>query len=112
MTLDEAIEYHERIDKIETQACFLISQEDGDYESHKRCAEEHRQLTEWLKDYKRLLEQQPTLDKIRTEVEQTASRYSISRERGCIGQVEWSDRLIKESEVMQILDKYKAESEE
>lgn len=51
------------------------------------------------------------LDKIRTEIEQTVSRYSISRERGCVGQVEWSDRLIKESEVLQIIDKYKAESE-
>lgn len=52
------------------------------------------------------------LDKIRAEIGQLASRYTISRERGGMGQVEWSDRLIKESEVMQILDKYKAESEE
>lgn len=51
------------------------------------------------------------LDKIRAEIEQTVSRYSISRERGGMGQVEWSDRLIKESEVLQILDKYKAETE-
>lgn len=29
-----------------------------------------------------------------------------------MGQVEWSDRLIKESEVLEILDKYKAESED
>lgn len=58
------------------------------------------------------LEQQPVLDKIRAEIEQTVSRYSISRERGCMGQVEWSDRLIKESEVLQIIDKYKTESEE
>ena len=49
-------------------------------------------------------------DKIRDEIEQTVSRYSISRERGCTGQVEWSDRLIKESEVLEILDKYKRES--
>ena len=52
------------------------------------------------------------LDEIRTEIKQTVSRYSISRERGCMGQVEWSDRLIKESEILQIIDKYKAESEE
>lgn len=51
------------------------------------------------------------LDKIKAEIEQTTSRYTISRERGAIGQVEWSDRLIKESEVLEILDKYKAESE-
>ena len=46
-------------------------------------------------------------EKIRAEIEQTTSRYTISRERGAMGQVEWSDRLIKESEVLEILDKYK-----
>ena len=51
------------------------------------------------------------LDKIKTEIEKLTSRYTISRERGGMGQVEWSDRLIKESEVLQILDKYKAERE-
>ena len=58
------------------------------------------------------MKQEPVLDKIRAEIEQTVSRYTISRERGCTGQVEWSDRLIKESEVLQIIDKYKTESEE
>jgi hypothetical protein len=52
------------------------------------------------------------LDKIRAEIEKTTSRYTISRERGAMGQVEWSDRLIKESEVLEIINKYKAESEE
>jgi cell division septum initiation protein DivIVA len=52
------------------------------------------------------------LDKLRTEIEQLTSRYTISRERGGMGQVEWSDMLIKESEVLEIIDKYKAESEE
>jgi hypothetical protein len=51
------------------------------------------------------------LDKIRAEIEKTTSRYTISRERGAMGQVEWSDRLIKESEVLEIINKYKAESE-
>lgn len=51
------------------------------------------------------------LDKIRSEIEQLTSRYSISKERGGMGQVEWSDRLIKESDVLQIIDKYKGESE-
>lgn len=58
------------------------------------------------------LEQEPVLDKIRAEIEQLVSRYTISRERGCIGQVEWEDRLIREVDILQILDKYKAESEE
>lgn len=52
------------------------------------------------------------LDKIRAEIEQTASRYSISRERGGMGQVEWSDNLIKESEVLEIIDKYKSKIEQ
>lgn len=52
------------------------------------------------------------LGKIRAEIEQLTSRYSISKERGGMGIVEWSDRLIKESDVLQIIDKYKAESED
>lgn len=52
------------------------------------------------------------LSKIRAEIEQIVSRYSISRERGGMGKVEWSDSLIKESEVLKILDKYKTESED
>lgn len=51
------------------------------------------------------------LNKIKAEIEQLTSRYTISRERGGMGQVEWSDRLIQESEVIQIIDKYKTESE-
>ena len=47
-----------------------------------------------------------TIDAIRTEIEQLTSRYSISKERGGMGQVEWSDRLIKESDVLDIIDKY------
>lgn len=52
----------------------------------------------------------PTVDvlnKIRDEIERLTSRYSISKERGGMGQVEWSDRLIKESDVLQIIDKYR-----
>lgn len=47
MTLDEAIKHAEDVAK--TNTC-------------KECAEEHRQLAEWLKDYKRFLEQQPCDD--------------------------------------------------
>lgn len=54
-------------------------------------------------------DKQKVLDKIRAEIEQITSRYSISRERGGMGRVEWSDNLIKESEVLKILDKYKAD---
>lgn len=46
------------------------------------------------------------LQDMREEIEKTVSRYAISRERGAMGQVEWSDRLIKESDVFGIIDKY------
>ena len=64
------------------------------------------------KEIVKILEQEPILDKIRAEIEQLTSRYTISRERGGMGQVEWSDMLIKESEVLEIIDKYKGESKE
>ena len=62
--------------------------------------------------FEKLISQELILDKIKEEIEQITSRYTISRERGAIGQVEWSDRLIKESEVLAIIDKYKTESED
>lgn len=52
------------------------------------------------------------LNKIRAEIEKNTSRYTISRERGAMGQVEWSDKLIKESEVLEIIDKYLLEVSE
>ena len=60
----------------------------------------------------RALEQEDVLDKIRAEIEQLTSRYSISKERGGMGIVEWSDRLIEESDVLQVIDKYKADKED
>ena len=38
-----------------------------------------------------------------TEIEMNASRYTIARERGGIGQVEWSDQLIKVSDAVNII---------
>ena len=46
MTLDEAIEHSEEMAKIH---CVLKNK------YNQKCAEEHRQLADWLKDYKRLL---------------------------------------------------------
>ncbi len=51
------------------------------------------------------------LDEIKDEIKQLTSRYTISRERSGMGQVEWSDRLIKETDVLNIIDRYKTESE-
>ena len=80
-----------------------------EYDQEKHCCHRYSKV---IRNTVAELRQEPVLDKIRAEIEQTTSRYSISRERGGMGQVEWSDNLIKESEVLEIIDKYKAESED
>ena len=60
MTLDEAIRHAEEVAKRLKTSC----KRDWMGEDDERCASEHRQLAEWLKDYKRLLEQQPCEDAI------------------------------------------------
>lgn len=65
MTIDEAIIHAEEVaEEKEEQAWEAQLQEEyGMIKSCKECAEEHRQLAEWLRDYKRLKEQQsmPTI---------------------------------------------------
>lgn len=51
MTIDEAIKHCEEV------ANGMTTQGDC-----KECAEDHRQLAEWLRDYKRLLEREPCED--------------------------------------------------
>ena len=83
MTLDEAIKIEENIAEenqrvVDTGIVFddvtidmLYCDDTEVIEEHlanyQRCAEERRQLAEWLKDYKRLLEQEPCDDCIRRE---------------------------------------------
>jgi len=81
MTLEEAIKHTEEVaEKQEelyrlcpaselemshcdgTKDCKTL--ENGKNKGCQKCAEEHKQLAEWLKDYKRLLEQQPCEDAI------------------------------------------------
>ena len=92
MTLDEAIKHAEEV--AEEKRC-------------EKCGEEHRQLAEWLKELKQLRE---TLEidyidraQTQTEIEMNASRYTLSKERGGMGQVEWSDQLIKVSDAVDII---------
>jgi len=63
MTLDEAIKHAEEVaEEKEGEAQDLeYSKLDWRHEANQcsKCAEEHRQLAGWLKDYKRLLEQEP-----------------------------------------------------
>lgn len=78
MTLDEAIKHAEEVAEENSKsyeewlACKNrgnvgwsksdIEAVDKSIEQCKKCAEEHRQLAEWLKDYKRLKEQQSCED--------------------------------------------------
>lgn len=54
MTLDEAIKHAEEVAEEHTKYNRY-----GGFESCDECAKEHRRLAKWLKDYKRLLEQEP-----------------------------------------------------
>lgn len=65
MTLDEAIKHCEEVAKekgYEVQDCLEVHDMESAMECGK-CGEEHEQLAEWLKDYKRLLEQKNMLFK-------------------------------------------------
>lgn len=62
--------------------------------------------------FERLKEKANALDKIKAEIEKAASRYTISRERDGMGQVEWSDWLIQKDEVLEIIDKYRIEGDD
>ena len=58
MTLDEAIKHAEEVAEEHTKYNRY-----GGFESCDECAEEHRQLAKWLKDYKRLLEHGSLLER-------------------------------------------------
>lgn len=59
MTLDEAIKHAEEVAEEQENKFSTSGEYLGNNADCKKCAEEHRQLAEWLKDYKRLLDQQP-----------------------------------------------------
>lgn len=80
MTLDEAIKHEEKMAEEQEELYRLCpasesifhcdgtkdckSLKNGKDKGCRKCAEKHRQLAEWLKDYKRLLEQQTCEDVI------------------------------------------------
>lgn len=86
MTLEEAIKHAEEVAEenqrvVDTKdvTIDMLFCDDEEIEerltNYKRCAEEHKQLAEWLKDYKRLLEQQPCEDAVsRTEITDELNR--------------------------------------
>ena len=101
MTLDEAIKHAEEVTEeklYEYQECVAVHDMEDAMDCRK-CGEEHRQLAEWLKELKKLREQEPILDKIRAEIQKL-------RDCSC----SCSDGII--DDVEDIIDKYKAGEEE
>ena len=80
MTLDETIIHYEEVAEEKEKALkdwqecknrgtagwseFDIAMVDTSIVNYRQCAKEHRQLAEWLKDYKRLLERESCEDAI------------------------------------------------
>lgn len=73
MTLDEAIKHAEEVAENKEKAIKLakgnpehpmLSMSEKGITEYKKCINEHRQLAEWLWDYKRLKEQEPCEDAI------------------------------------------------
>ena len=68
----------------------------------KKCASEHRQLTEWLKDYKRLL---GAIDDIKKEIEEITKCHYGDK---CLG---WNcpsntDCMLQGEHIIKIIDKH------
>ena len=71
MTLEGLIEYEENASKATWNGKPTL------------CAEEHRQLAEWLKDYKRLLAQQPCGDCISRQAVLDQAVYTVAETGWC-----------------------------
>ena len=126
MTINEAIQHCEEVaQENEKQFNSCPMKYDGAYvnngETACKCAKEHRQLAEWLKDYKRLLEQEPFMnkpcvahqicheDKIKMIDEIRAEILDICCDQYCENPLTAS--AVREM-VLEIIDEYKAESED
>ena len=77
MTLDEAIRHAEEVAKEHERHLKIYENIDEDRPLFKeeeneciKCADEHRQLAEWLKDYKQLFEQTQGIKDAIAEIEQ------------------------------------------
>ena len=88
MTLDEAIKRY--------ISNAFYEKSDGNLQGYL----EFNQLAEWLKDYKRLLEQEPILNKIRSEIEAYQSDAFYP-----------DDVMMNRRMILEIIDKYKEEKE-
>lgn len=75
MTLDEAIEHAEKIaEDEERRAGWFYDKENCCYKKKcVKCAEEHRQLAEWLKDYRQL---KSAVEDIKSELEYDVMKFN------------------------------------
>jgi hypothetical protein len=106
LTLDEAIKHYEGRASDLCKSAKRIDELGGNGASIRKYLEEHRQLAEWLKELKALKEQTDTLDKIRAEI-MSLDYIDEDKYEGIS-----IDPQISRDDVLYIIDKYKAESEE
>ena len=88
MTLEEAIKHAEEVaeENQERANSNILTERNGtkflydgeEYKKCYKCAEEHRQLAEWLKDYKRLLEQTRWIP-VSEQLPKIADVYRVTR---------------------------------
>lgn len=106
LSLDDAIIHAEEVARENEEYCFQEGGQEGYfYEGAewdiKKCAAEHRQLAEWLKDYKRLL---GAIENIRAEINKLDDLNPDYPMDMTVHLSKW--------EVLQIIDKYTSEKEQ
>jgi hypothetical protein len=109
MKLDEAIKHCEEVVESKRKQVENGNWEKGSLTERDclECADEHRQLAEWLKELKQLRQQEPILDKIRAEI----GMYEADcRLQGGTDECEKCNSNVFGS-IYRIIDKYKVESE-
>ena len=102
MTLESAIKHCEEVAEEQEKLCKVNDSFNFSQPKWKECANEHRQLAEWLKDYKRLKKQESVLDKIKAEINNLTVYYT-TKDKGI--------NLISQKAVNRIFDKYKVGGE-
>jgi hypothetical protein len=115
MKLDEAIKHCEEVVESKRKQVENGNWEKGSLTERDclECADEHRQLAEWLKELKQLRQQEPILDKIRAEIEQLPTKTRTNWDGCCpdidYPEIEYVD--VTKNKLLSIIDKYKTESE-
>ena len=78
MTLDEAIKHCEEVTEEQEKLCKVSDPFNFGQPKWGECAAEHRQLAEWLKDYKRSLEQKSCGDAVSRKDLERLKRWRFS----------------------------------